>query len=305
MAIIPLLELQQRIQTLVAIDNALDKAAVWQKYLAENEKLTLDGNTPLFAFNPKSPMPAKGQKLFRVTGDWAIPHEHQVSTYQHPPEAIATLQRCSLPKHPAFYCSDVWPISFFEVVQGKSQLTDTIYYFSQWEVRSDRTWRVLSFLFSGLPPENPMHNYVRQHTPDVINYLKQFFTQAEAEQYLDLYHNEFTKTGSHTFSSLVSHQFLYNDEPHAGDYIFYPSVQSDRLGNNFAFHPKVITTGEIALIKVYKIKIHQLSKTSDVAFNWQYELLHVGDAQASNVVWRAPIGLDMQDFEYHFPAPTT
>ncbi|MDO6435755.1 RES domain-containing protein [Flavitalea sp. BT771] len=305
MAIVPLAELQQRIQTLDVIDNALDKAAVWQKYLAENGKLTFDGNTPLFAFHPKSPMPVKGQRLFRVTGDWAIPYEHLASTYQHPPEAIASRQRCNLPKHPAFYCGDVWSISFFEVLQDKDHLFDTTYYFSHWEVQLDRTWRALSFLFSGLPPENPMYGYVQQNTTVVINYFKQFLPAAEVKHYLDFYHSEFTKTGSHTFSSLVSHQFLYNDDPQSGDFVFYPSVQAEHLGNNFAFNPKLIAAGEIALVKVYKIKIHELKKTSDVAFTWRYELLNIGDANVDNVIWRGPTDADIQEFEHHFPASKT
>ena len=150
-----------------------------------------------------------------------------------------------------------------------------------------------------------MYDYVQQHTPAVINHLKQFFNQAQAEQYLDFYHSEFTKNGSHTFSSLVSHQFLYDDNPQSGDFVFYPSVQAERHGNNFAFHPKLIESREIVLVKVYKIKIHQLTKTSEVAFTWQYELLNVGDVHASDVIWRAPTPVDMQEFEHHFPATTT
>jgi RES domain len=300
MQIVPLDELKKRILQLSAIDHSLNEVDVRKRYLEENAKLTIDDKIPFFIRNPESPKPVVGQKLYRVTKHFSGFQEDQLSFYKQPPKAVARQGRCNLSKYPVFYCSDLLPISLYEVIQNSPTITDEDFYITEWEVISDRRWQVLAFVFSGLPPNNPAFSYVNQIQPEVINKFANMLSATEITEYMDFYHEEFTRPNNHHFSSIVSHQFLYEDYQAHGDFVFYPSVQAEKSGNNYAFNERVIDTGELALRKVYKVHIHELIRTSPSLIDWKWELIGIGEANRSWIQWRAPVKRDMDELDIHF-----
>jgi hypothetical protein len=304
MTIVALAELLNRVQNLDSIDNWLDEGGIRKRYLEENAKLTIGDEVPLFIFNPESPLPVAGQNLYRTTRHFPGFQESEPSFYKQPPKGLTRQQRCNLPKHPVFYCSDLLGICLFEVIQGISTISGEYFYFSEWEVLSNRKWRVLSFIFSGIPKTNPAYSYIIQKQPDVFKKFENFMSPNEVQAYIDFYHAEFTREGSHKFSSVVSHQFLHENDQGNGDFVFYPSVQGLKEANNFAFNENVIESGEIVLRKVYKVYIDQLTKTSASSIAWIYALKSVGEVIGIQLQWRDPDKNDNTQFDNHFLSVT-
>lgn len=301
MTIVSLEKLKQRVQNLESIDNALDETGVKKKFIEENNKITFENAVPLFVINPSSPMPRLGQKLYRVTQEFSGFQKNDPSFYQHPPKNITSQLRCNLPKNPVFYCSDIWGISLFEVIQGKDDITNKIFYFTEWEVMVDRTWCALSFIFSGIPQNNPAYPYVQNTNNQIIQKFAPYMSEKDIDDYMEFYHSEFTKDGSHKFSSIVSYQFLYDNDQGNGDFVFYPSVQASKNGNNFAFNKKIIEGGEIALKRVFKVHVEDLKRTSSSGFDWKYSLLSVGKKYDNSIIWENPTKESFDEFNSHFP----
>lgn len=300
MTIISLDDLKRRVQSLTHIENTLDHDSVNLRFIEENNKLTIDDKVPIFIRHPSSPNPRLDQNLYRVTQDFPGFQEADISYYQYPPDGLTKQQRCNIPKNPVFYCSDVWAISLFEVLQGQNCVSDKIFYFSEWSVRANRQWKVLSFIFGGVPETNPAYIYIQQNQSNVVEQYGKLMSEKDIEHYLDFYHAEFTTAGNHIFSSIVSHQFLYDNGK--GDYIFYPSVQAMKEGNNYAFNKNVIDSNELELSKVYKLHIRKLKKTSEISFKWNYNLLSIGEKIDGTLSFKKPNQLDCDNFKKHFPA---
>jgi hypothetical protein len=79
----------------------------------------------------------------------------------------------------------------------------------------------------------------------------------------------------YSFSSIVSHKFLCSDKKDGGDVVLYPSVASEKKGNNFAFHPDVVNKNskgkpKMGLKAVLKL---QLSKENSIT---KISLLDIG-----------------------------
>lgn len=208
-----------------------------------------------------------------------------------------------MPKFPVFYCSDVAEISLAESVANKLPVADSVYYVSEWKVMINKKWRAEVFLFGDLPVENPLKKIMDNERSKIIDGFKQQnLSDDEIENYINYFNDEFTKGTSHIFSSMISHSFLYGDEDYTkhGDMILYPSVQIDKIGNNYAFNTKLIDRGAIQLLKVYKLRVHYMTKRASEKYTFKATLESVGEPlDLTFIEWHAPTIDDYKNYNEH------
>lgn len=300
MQILPFKEFKQRLEKLNAIPNHLTTVHTVKLFHQEYNKFTNGELYPLHPLFPDFPYPKYGTSLFRVSNQFSGFEERNTSFFQHPNPSITTLNRCNIAKFPVFYCSETPEVSLLECVSKKLPLVDSVYYISEWKVEKAKTWRTLVFLLGELPIINPLKNEIDRVIPVIYNLFKNSLTKNEIEEYLSYYNNQFTSDNSHIFSSLISHSFLFaNDDcTKNGDLILYPSVQTKRLGNNYAFNTKFIDDGTIKLTKAYKIHIDYMCRKSDTTHTFSGNLISVGSPLDETFIqWQNPNEEDYKTYK--------
>ncbi|MEJ7827211.1 MAG: RES domain-containing protein [Segetibacter sp.] len=275
---------QTRLAQLNEISDDLNEKEVIARFKEEEAKLIKENEQILLAHNSESPHPTKQTVLYRTITHYPGFDENIASSFSHPTPNKTRLNRCNIPKHPVFYCSDSGSICVSEAIYNK-QLSFPFYlYLSHWQVNVDRKWRILPFVFHGLPSINKAHEYSTRNKQLLFTKYKDVLAEKEIEQYIHIYHREFrkyhpedTKGSNYKFSSLISHEFLYRDE---GDIVFYPSVQVAAEGNNYAINTKHIKDKNVCLIKVDKIRIE------DVCGVYDWYLEAVGTPVEDLIKWK-------------------
>lgn len=300
MQILPFKEFKLRLEKLKPIPNHLSTAHTVKVFNQEYNKFTEGDVYPLHPRFTEFPFPHFGTSLFRVSNQFEGFDEKNISFFQHPCASITTLNRCNIAKFPVFYCSDIPEVSLLECVSKRLPIADAVYYISEWKVQKEKRWITLIFLFSNLPENNPQKSNIEKVRPSTLNMFKDKLTDNEVQEYLYYYDNQFTSDNSHVFSSLIAHSFLYGSDDcnENGDMILYPSVQTKRLGNNYAFNTRFINDGTIKLSKAYKIRIDYMSEKGDNTFTYYGNLISVGiPLDETFIQWQNPSEEDYKTYK--------
>lgn len=251
---------QERLSLLESIGSNLSKADALKKFELEDKKLTKENEQILFAYSGDSSHPTKETALFRATFSFDGFDERKLSCFSYPQNP--GLNRCNIPKHPVFYCSDSSSICIDEVLNGNNFENFPIYlYLSVWNVSVERKWKILPFIFLTLPTINQAYGYAEKNRQTLFEKYKNHISETDIQSYIQFYHDEFRKRDCYNFSSIVSHKFLYEDNH---DIILYPSVQVEAEGNNYAINTKWIDNKTIICSKAFKYRIE---KDKDI-YSW-------------------------------------
>lgn len=254
---------QERISHLENISSDLSKEDTLKKFQLEDKKLTNPNEQILFAYSSDSSHPSKKTVLFRATFPFDGFDETNISCYSYP--KVPGLNRCNIPKYPVFYCSDNSSICINEALNGKQFDKFPIkLYLSEWNVSDERKWKILLFIFFTLPTVNKAHEWSERNRQTLFEKYKQHISETDIQNYIQFYHNEFRKKDCYAFSSIVSHKFLYEEN---NDIVFYPSVQVEAEGNNYAINTKWIDNKTIFCSKLYKYRIEK----NDDIYSWYLE----------------------------------
>lgn len=267
---------KERLSLLENISSDLNKQEALQKFQKEDKKLTKENEQILIAYSPESLHPTKETVLFRATIPFESFDENAISCYSYPKNP--GLQRCNIPKHPVFYCSDNSSICINETLNGK--LFDTFpinLYLSTWNVSEERKWKILPLIFLTLPSVNKLHLYVEKNRKSLLEKYKDQISEKDIQSYIQFYHNEFRKKDTYKFSSIVSHKFLYEEN---NDIVIFPSVQVESEGNNYAINTKWINNKTFFCSKVYKYRIEK----NDDLYSWYLEA--EGIPKGNKIEWQ-------------------
>lgn len=291
--------LKSRISNLLPIENHLSIRHAWRRYISENNKLM--GNLEDF-YLPRafaSEFPNQGIKLYRVTDQFDGLKEDLIQFFHHPCSCKTKTGRCNISRFPVFYCSDFCDISLAEAVQNKLPIFSKIYYISVWVPVVQKKWKILPFVFDGLPKGNPLYEYGKKNKENLLNLYNKYRSDDHvANQLIEFFHSEFTNLYNHSFSSIVAHQYLYDNDNCEGDIVAYPSVQSYKMGNNYAINKKHIEQGNIALEKVYKVHIEYMSRISEIAHTFSGNLISVGSPLDETFIqWQNPNEEDYKTYK--------
>jgi hypothetical protein len=267
---------QERLSKLENISSDLSKKEAFEKFRLEDKKLTKANEQILFAYSGDSPHPNKETVLFRAAFPFDGFDETNLSCYSYP--KAPGLNRCNIPKHPVFYCSDNSSICINEALNGKQFDKFPInLYLSEWNVSDERKWKVLPFIFFTLPTNNRAHEYAEKNRQTLFKKYKNNISEADIQSYIQFYHDEFRKRDCYAFSSILSHKFLYEE---SNDIIFYPSVQVEAEGNNYAINTKWIDNKTFFCSKIYKYRIEK----NDDIYSWYLEA--EGIPEGDKVKWQ-------------------
>lgn len=248
---------KERLSLLEGISSNLSKDEVFQKFQLEDKKLTKENEQIMFGYNGDSLHPTKETALFRATVPYTSFDETNISCFSYPrnPES----NRCNIPKHPVFYCSGNSSICINEALKGKQFDYFPIHlYLSVWNVSNEQKWKILPFIFLTLPTVNKAHDYAERNRQMLFEKYKNHISETDIWSFIQFYHDEFRKRDCYKFSSIVSHKFLYED---GNDIVFYPSVQVEAEGNNYAINTRWIDNKIIFCSKVYRYRIEKLDNT--------------------------------------------
>lgn len=277
--------LQNRVPLLEEINPDLSKEDINRKFQEEVTKLCKQDEELLIVSAKHSPHPEKGSVLFRTTTEYDDFNQNQISCFSYPPETKTPLNRCNIPKNPVFYCSDTSSISISEVLQNKKHDFPVHLYLSEWGVENDVTWKILPFIFKGLPSTNKAFEYAVKNKQEVLDKYKNILAIEDIDRYVEYYHDVFRNEKSFKFSSIISYKFLYEDN---GDIIFYPTVQVEAEGNNYAVNKKWIDNKTILLKKVHKFRIEKINNI----YNWYLEELG-NPINETTLDWKVATSLDL------------
>jgi len=254
---------QERLYLLENISNNLSKQEALQRFQLEDKKLVKENEQILFAYSGDSSHPTKESVFYRATLPFDGFEEKAISCFSYPKNP--GLQRCNIPKHPVFYCSDNSSICINEALNSKQFDTFPLnIYLSTWKISQARKWKILPFIFFTLPTINKAHEYAEKNREGLFEKYKEQISETDIECYIQFYHDEFRKKDSYAFSSIVSHKFLCQED---NDIVFFPSVQVEAEGNNYAINTKWIDNKIIFCSKVHKYRIERV----DDLYNWYLE----------------------------------
>lgn len=266
----------KRLAILEEICSTINEREILQRFKEEDEKLIKQGEQILLAYSNNSPHPTKATVLYRTTiNDYDGFDETNISCFSY--RKLPNLNRCNLPKFPVFYCSDNSSISINEALHSKDLSFPTHIYLSSWKVNTERKWKILPFVSQTLPTVNKAYEYAENSKQALFENYKDHLPYEDIKKFIEFYHDEFRKEGQYKFSSIVSYKFLHEDN---GDIIFYPSVQVEAEGNNYAINPKWIDNNSISLAIVQKFRIE---KNNDI-FYWYLEA--EGHPNLEKIQWK-------------------
>jgi hypothetical protein len=244
--------LYQRIKTLVKINSNISKENILKRFIEEKNKLIKDNEQFVLCYMNDSPHPTIDNLLFRARINIEGLNENKISSFSYPIEP--PLNRCNIPKHPVFYCSDKPSVSIKEIIKSENPLTFPItIYLSTWKVKSKKEWKILPFIFDDLPLSNQLFNYTKNSIEEFNILFRNILPRNDIKKFVRYYHKIF-RLKNYKFSSIISHDFLYEDK---GDIIIYPTVQLKKEGNNYAFNTKWIDNETICLNEISKYRIHK------------------------------------------------
>lgn len=286
-------ELQKRCTLLSPIDDNLDAQSIIKRYNEEEIKLIHnDDELILLAHSTDSIYPYQGMKFYRITSKFDGFDKTQPNNFRNPPPPYAPAGRCNLPKYPVFYCSTNGFFSLREYLKYHPITETTELFLSEWIITRTHLWRMLSFIFSEIPSENPFHIIGKERHFDVVRLYSQWMTTKQIDEYIKFYHQKFT-SDDHLFSSLMAHKFFYGDQE---DLIIYPSVVNDKKDCNYAFNVKTINDRLLQLNKIYAFMISNFKQdANEFNINWSLEEVST-QINHHKIHWQEKHVVDVKEF---------
>lgn len=161
-----------------------------------------------------------------------------LSTFSHPPTEKTSQDRANIKGHPVLYTSLNENTSLIE-----SKCKD-YFYLGVWNLEENSGIKLNSFLFTKLDNENPM----KIISDDLYKKMNEMFKGLSINQLNDIkklytLFSELFIRNNKIITSLIGYKILYQNEFEKEiqpDAIVYPSIQVDKKGCNFAFHPDFV-----------------------------------------------------------------
>jgi len=293
---IPLKKLLERIETIQTIQ---EEDAVLLDFAAKINLLCA-GDEVHWPRGMSSNIIRTERPLYRITKYRDKLTGNGSKDFRQPPINITLKNRCNLQYHPVFYAAEHPRVSLIEVLRdNKIDRTafNSYYYLSEWTVSENKQLNALLILFSDkLDKDNEYKKASNPNKKTITQMLvSKGYTLDDAKVYFDLLHDAFVTEEKHNFSSVISHQFLYDD---GGDIIVYPSVQAKGVSCNVAIHPRHIDT-LIQLTKVYCFKIQEYDPHKGLVITYGPLGVNEYEFGKSKKGWRIP-SVEENDFFMRF-----
>lgn len=190
-------------------------------------------------------------------------NEQLISDYSFPPNhVVRSYQRCNIPYHPVFYCSNEPLTAITETVFSRASMNPiTPCYLSEWRMRPDAAFHLTPFFFGSLPTDNPFYDFSQSNLTKVRN----LFSSHSKEQVegvvaiLELLSKLFIFDNTYSISAFIAHNYLYAPHNLRTDIFLYPSIKKRLEGVNVAINPNCVQH-KMELGKVYKFFVEDINR---------------------------------------------
>ena len=190
-------------------------------------------------------------------------NEQLIGDYSFPPNHVArSYQRCNIPHHPVFYCSNDPRTAISETVYSRSVWNNTTpCYLSEWRVRANATAHITPFVFGNVDAGNPFYEFSEQNLTKlrelVVNHPEEKIDGfVEVMRFLS---KLFVFDNTYSISAFIAHSHLYAQHNLRTDIFLYPSVKNQLQGVNLAIHPNCVQH-KMELSKVYKLYVVKVNR---------------------------------------------
>jgi len=106
------------------------------------------------------------------------------------------------------------------------------------------------------------------------------------QEFLKYLHNEFINDENYSISATLTHEAFYSKHALSTDILIYPSVQSNKIGTNFAVHPN-IADNMLELQRLYIVEINNYIPDNN---KFSLTFMNFGEVVDNKIRW------------YNFPA---
>jgi hypothetical protein len=230
-----------------------------------------------------------------------------ISEFSHPPANVTcSIQRASLPHHPAFYCAPGAHTALLETLKYTFKNgEENLYFISEWSFRKDQPINVTSFLF-GEYDKVDMYNTFKEKTFENFKSKIPDITPEETESLREIFTfiaTLFEYEDTHAISGYLGHIHLYASSNIRTDVFIYPSIATGKASLNFAIHPNAVLhklmLQRVFLVGVPHYHIDKNNGTAKINFIIKDRLGINNDY--GYMMWRNLPVEDRVDFEKMFP----
>lgn len=245
-----------------------------KRFLKSIERLLQEQVGPLPQVLLPNFKPPKDMFFYRVRVPTRHFKEQLITEYSYPPNhVIRSYQRCNIPHHPVFYCSDGPVTAIVEAAFTRPHCNpDVPFYLSEWKLRENMTAHVSPFLFGNVSKENPFYEFSESNVVKARNILNDY-SEEEKDAFVEILKflsTLFLYDNTYSISSFIAHSHLYAPHNYRTDIFLYPSIQTNFSSANFAIHPNCVQH-KMELVRVYKLYVSDLNKetkTFNSKFTW-------------------------------------
>lgn len=157
----------------------------------------------------------------QLIGEYSLPPSHVIKSYQ----------RCNIPHHPVFYCSNDPRTAISETAYARSLNPTTPCYLSEWRMRPNATANLTPFFFGNIDVGNPFYEFSQSNVVKVRELLPNR-PKEQVDGFLEVLKflsKMFVYDNTYSISAFIAHSHLYAPHNLRTDIFLYPSIKNREL----------------------------------------------------------------------------